>query len=79
MSLIAQPPDAGLDFAEPADAPDGCDLVVHTSATEAGLRRSLELKGLQSIIELADSREDAIARLEAARRGRTGGPEPELA
>ncbi len=33
----------GVDFAAPADAPEGCDLVVHASATEAGLRRSLEL------------------------------------
>jgi len=30
-------------FAAPADAPGGCDLVVHASATSAGLRRSLEL------------------------------------
>jgi threonine dehydrogenase-like Zn-dependent dehydrogenase len=30
-------------FASPADAPDGCDLVVHTSATSAGLQRSLDL------------------------------------
>lgn len=33
----------GVGFAAPADAPEGCDLVVHASATEAGLRRSLEL------------------------------------
>ena len=33
----------GVDFAAPADAPDGNDLVVHTSATSAGLARSLEL------------------------------------
>jgi len=30
-------------FAAPADAPGGCDLVVHASATSAGLQRSLEL------------------------------------
>jgi threonine dehydrogenase-like Zn-dependent dehydrogenase len=30
-------------FARPADAVGGCDLVVHTSATSAGLQRSLEL------------------------------------
>ena len=35
----------GVDFAAPADAPGGRDLVVHTSATAAGLRRSLELLG----------------------------------
>ena len=36
---------AGLDvsFASPEDAEGGCDLVVHTSATAAGLRRSLDL------------------------------------
>jgi NADPH:quinone reductase-like Zn-dependent oxidoreductase len=40
----------GVDFAEPADAPEGCDLVVHTSATEAGLRRSLELLGADGTV-----------------------------
>lgn len=33
----------GVDFADPAAAPEGLDLVVHTSATPAGLRRCLEL------------------------------------
>ena len=33
----------GVDFALPADAADGLDLVVHTSATSAGLQRSLDL------------------------------------
>jgi threonine dehydrogenase-like Zn-dependent dehydrogenase len=33
----------GVDFALPADAADGRDLVVHTSATSAGLQQSLEL------------------------------------
>lgn len=33
----------GVDFALPADAADGRDLVVHTSATAAGLQRSLDL------------------------------------
>jgi threonine dehydrogenase-like Zn-dependent dehydrogenase len=33
----------GVDFAQPADAPDGRDLVVHASATSAGLQRSLDL------------------------------------
>jgi threonine dehydrogenase-like Zn-dependent dehydrogenase len=33
----------GVDFALPADAPGGRDLVVHASATAAGLQRSLEL------------------------------------
>jgi NADPH:quinone reductase-like Zn-dependent oxidoreductase len=33
----------GVDFALPADATDSRDLVVHASATSAGLQRSLEL------------------------------------
>ena len=33
----------GVDFALPADANDGRDLVVHTSATSAGFQRSLDL------------------------------------
>jgi threonine dehydrogenase-like Zn-dependent dehydrogenase len=33
----------GVEFALPADAADGRDLVIHTSATSAGLQRSLEL------------------------------------
>lgn len=35
----------GVDFTEPAGAAGGCDLVVHASASSAGLRRSLELLG----------------------------------
>jgi threonine dehydrogenase-like Zn-dependent dehydrogenase len=33
----------GVDFALPEEAAGGCDLVVHASATSAGLQRSLEL------------------------------------
>jgi threonine dehydrogenase-like Zn-dependent dehydrogenase len=33
----------GVEFALPDDAADACDLVVHTSATSAGLQRSLDL------------------------------------
>ena len=33
----------GVGFASPDDAPDGRDLVVHASATSAGLQRSLDL------------------------------------
>ena len=33
----------GVGFALPGDAADGRDLVVHTSATSAGLQRSLDL------------------------------------
>jgi threonine dehydrogenase-like Zn-dependent dehydrogenase len=40
----------GARFAAPDDAPDGRDLVVHASATEAGLRRSLELLGPEGTV-----------------------------
>jgi threonine dehydrogenase-like Zn-dependent dehydrogenase len=44
----------GVDFALPADADGGRDLVVHTSATSAGLQRSLELLADEgSVIELS--------------------------
>ncbi|MER7929834.1 zinc-binding alcohol dehydrogenase [Streptomyces sp. NPDC096057] len=33
----------GVEFAAPEEAREGCDLVVHASATEQGLARSLEL------------------------------------
>jgi threonine dehydrogenase-like Zn-dependent dehydrogenase len=33
----------GVDFALPESATDGCDIVIHASATSAGLQRSLEL------------------------------------
>jgi NADPH:quinone reductase-like Zn-dependent oxidoreductase len=41
-------------FARPGDAPGGCDLVVHTSATSAGLQRSLELLAPEgSVLDLS--------------------------
>jgi threonine dehydrogenase-like Zn-dependent dehydrogenase len=44
----------GVGFAHPDDAAGGCDLVVHASATEAGLARSLELLGTEGeVIELS--------------------------
>jgi NADPH:quinone reductase-like Zn-dependent oxidoreductase len=44
----------GVDFALPADAPDGRDLVVHASATSAGLQRSLDLLAPEgSVIDLS--------------------------
>jgi threonine dehydrogenase-like Zn-dependent dehydrogenase len=44
----------GVGFALPDDADGGCDLVVHASATEAGLARSLELLGVEGeVIELS--------------------------
>jgi threonine dehydrogenase-like Zn-dependent dehydrogenase len=42
-SRAAVAEELGVGFAAPRDAPDRCDLVVHTSATGAGLRRALEL------------------------------------
>jgi threonine dehydrogenase-like Zn-dependent dehydrogenase len=44
----------GVDFALPADATGGRDLVVHTSATEAGLQRSLDLLVAEgTVVELS--------------------------
>lgn len=44
----------GIGFAAPEDAAGDCDLVVHASATEAGLTRSLELLGTEGeVIELS--------------------------
>lgn len=44
----------GVDFALPADAADGRDLVVHTSATSAGLQRSLSLLAPEgTVLELS--------------------------
>jgi threonine dehydrogenase-like Zn-dependent dehydrogenase len=44
----------GVDFALPDDAIDGRDLVVHTSATSAGLQRSLDLLAPEgTVIELS--------------------------
>ncbi|WP_043843946.1 zinc-dependent alcohol dehydrogenase [Amycolatopsis taiwanensis] len=44
----------GVDFASPEEAEDGCDLVVHASATEAGLTRALELLAPEGeVIELS--------------------------
>src|SRR5690606_10871350 len=37
----------GVDFALPDEALGECDLVVHASATEAGLTRSLELLAVE--------------------------------
>ena len=44
----------GVEFAAPADAAGDCDLVVHASATDAGLARSLELLGDEGeVVELS--------------------------
>ncbi|MGW7419025.1 dehydrogenase [Streptomyces sp. NPDC054813] len=44
----------GIDFATPEDALDGCDLVVHASATEQGLTRALELLAPEgTVLELS--------------------------
>jgi threonine dehydrogenase-like Zn-dependent dehydrogenase len=44
----------GVDFALPADAADGRDLVVHASSTSAGLQRSLDLLASEgTVIDLS--------------------------
>jgi threonine dehydrogenase-like Zn-dependent dehydrogenase len=44
----------GVEFAQPADAAPGRDLVVHASATSAGLQRSLDLLATDgTVIELS--------------------------
>jgi threonine dehydrogenase-like Zn-dependent dehydrogenase len=44
----------GAGFARPEDAAGGCDLVVHASATAAGLQRSLELLAPErSVLDLS--------------------------
>jgi threonine dehydrogenase-like Zn-dependent dehydrogenase len=51
----------GVDFALPADATDGCDLVVHASATSAGLQRSLDLLAPEgTVIELSWYGDDEV-------------------
>ncbi len=40
----------GVDFARPADAVGGQDLVLHTSATSAGLQRSLDLLAPEGVV-----------------------------
>jgi threonine dehydrogenase-like Zn-dependent dehydrogenase len=44
----------GVEVVHPADAAEGCDLVVHASASSAGLQRSLELLGDEGeVVELS--------------------------
>lgn len=44
----------GVELVDPAAAADGCDVVVHASATSAGLQRSLELLGDEGeVVELS--------------------------
>ena len=52
----------GVQFALPADAPGDRDLVVHASATSAGLQRSLELLAPEgTVIELSWYGDDEVA------------------
>jgi threonine dehydrogenase-like Zn-dependent dehydrogenase len=63
----------GVEFALPADAATGRDLVVHASATSAGLRRSLELLAPEgTVLELSwyGVREVTVALGEAFHSGR---------
>jgi threonine dehydrogenase-like Zn-dependent dehydrogenase len=51
----------GVDFALPADAPDGCDLVIHASATSDGLQRSLDLLAPEgTVIDLSWYGDDEV-------------------
>jgi hypothetical protein len=44
----------GVELADPSNAASGCDIVIHASATSAGLRRSLELLGDEGeVVELS--------------------------
>jgi threonine dehydrogenase-like Zn-dependent dehydrogenase len=44
----------GVGYARPADAQGDCDIVIHASATEAGLARSLELLATEgTVVELS--------------------------
>jgi threonine dehydrogenase-like Zn-dependent dehydrogenase len=44
----------GVQLVDPSEAAEGCDIVVHTSASGAGLRRSLELLGDEGeVVELS--------------------------
>ena len=54
----------GVDFALPADAGDGRDLVVHTSATSAGLQQSLDLLVAEGTVIELSWYGDAVTRLE---------------
>jgi len=49
-SRAATAKELGVDFALPADAPAGRDLVVHTSATSAGLQQSLDLLATEGTV-----------------------------
>jgi hypothetical protein len=40
----------GVGFSAPADAPENCDLVVHASATAAGLATALRLAGEEATV-----------------------------
>ncbi|MFJ9319457.1 zinc-dependent alcohol dehydrogenase [Streptomyces globisporus] len=63
----------GVDFALPDEALGGCDLAIHTSATEAGLSRSLELLAPEgTVLELSwyGDRQVSLALGEAFHSGR---------
>jgi hypothetical protein len=63
----------GVGFARPEDAAGGCDLVVHTSATSAGLQRSLELLAPEAtVLDLSWYGDDEV-RLSLAARSTPGG------
>ena len=64
----------GVDFALPADAAGGRDLVVHTSATSAGLQRSLDLLAPEGTVLDLSWYGDTEVRLSLGRRVPLGPP-----
>jgi threonine dehydrogenase-like Zn-dependent dehydrogenase len=58
----------GVEFALPADAADGRDLVLHTSATSAGLQRSLELLAPEGTVIDLSWYGDAVSPARSMRR-----------
>jgi threonine dehydrogenase-like Zn-dependent dehydrogenase len=53
----------GARFALPADAPSGCDLVMHTSGSSSGLQLSLDLLGAEGTVDDLSWYGDAEVRL----------------
>eukprot|EP01037_Dinobryon_pediforme_P001863 gene1863-1892_t len=53
-SRAATAADLGVAFARPDEAPGGCDVVFHTSATDAGLATAIACAGLESsVVEMS--------------------------
>jgi len=66
----------GARFARPEDAVGGCDLVVHTSATSAGLQRSIDLLAPEGTVLELSWYGDAEVRLSLGDAFHAGRPSP---